>query len=147
MKIVEVSEKDIKTLKELARRTIIESVNVTNHIKDEIITNTMMRIDKNICGSKRIFLKCISEETLGFILIQDYWNLSDLFVSPEVHGKGVGKFLVNAAISACMSRQNKGYIRVNSSLNAEGFYRHLGFESFTTEKKMPSFVVPLAYNL
>ena len=146
MNIEKVSEEDIGAIKELARRVIIESVDTNDSIKNEIITDTMMHIEKNIDASERVFLKCIDENVLGFILIQEYWNLSDLFVIPEAHGKGVGKFLLNAAISACLPRQEKGYIRVNSSLNAEGFYRRLGFETFTPEKAVPGFVVPLIYN-
>lgn len=146
MNIEKVSEKDLETIKELARRAIMESVDASDSIKNEIITDTMMHIEKNIGESERIFLKCIDEKVLGFILIQEYWNLSDLFVIPEAHGKGVGKRLLNTAISACLPKQKKGYIRVNSSLNAEGFYRRLGFETFTPEKEVPSFVVPLIYN-
>lgn len=145
MNIEKVSEKDIEAIKELALRTIIESVDASVSIKNQIITDTMMHIEENIGGSGRVFLKCIDEKILGFILIQDYWNLSDLFVMPEAQGKGVGKFLLTAAISACLPRQEKGYLRVNSSLNAEGFYRRLGFETFNSEKEIPGFVVPLIY--
>jgi ribosomal protein S18 acetylase RimI-like enzyme len=146
MNIDEVSEKDIEVIKGLARRAIIESVDATGSIKDEIVTDTMLHIEKNISGSERVFLKCTDENVLGFILIQEYWNLSDLFVIPDAPGRGIGTLLFNAAMSACFSKQDKRYIRVNSSLNAEGFYRRLGFESFTPEKEAPSFVVPLIYN-
>ena len=146
MNIEKVSEKDIDAIKELALRTIIESVDASVSIKNQIITDTMKHIEENIGESGRVFLKCIDDKVLGFILIQEYWNLSDLFVIPEAQGKGVGKVLLKTAISACLPRQEKGYIRVNSSLNAEGFYHRLGFKNFVPEKELPGFVVPLIYN-
>lgn len=146
MNIEKVSEKDLDVIKELARRSIIESVDANDSIKNEIITDTMIRIERNIYKSDCVFLKCSNEKVLGFILIQEYWNLSDLFLIPEAHGKGIGKFLLNAAISACLPRQEKGHIRVNASLNAEGFYRRLGFVTFNPENEVPNFVVPLIYN-
>lgn len=135
MKISEISNKDIEEIKELARRAILESVDASDDIKEEIIAGTMSHIDKNSSNSECIFLKYAKPEVLGFILVQDYWNLSDLFVLPESHGKGAGKALFDAAIAACIPKQNKGYIRVNSSLNAEGFYRNAGFEACTTTKR------------
>ena len=145
MKIEEISKKDIGEIKRLTRRVILESVEASDSIQEEIITDAMEHLDKNAFDSECIFLKFTDDGILGFILIQGYWNLSDLFVLPEASGKGIGKLLFNAAKSACLPKQEKGYIRVNSSLNAEGFYRNLGFESFTPDKEVPNFVVPLIY--
>jgi GNAT superfamily N-acetyltransferase len=147
MNIEEISETDIDILKGVARRAIIESVEADDAIKEKLIIDTARHIDANTSNADRVFLRCVDDGVLGFILIQDYWNLSDLFVLPEAHGKGVGKMLFNAAKSVCLNNPNKGYIRVNSSFNAEGFYRALGFESFNTGKELPNFIVPLIYNL
>jgi GNAT superfamily N-acetyltransferase len=147
MNIGEITEKDTDILKMVARRAIIESVEADDTIKEKLIIDTARHIEANVSSVDRVFLKCTDDGPLGFILIQGYWNLSDLFVLPESHGKGVGKMLFNAARSVCLKNPNKGYIRVNSSLNAEGFYRALGFESFNTGKEVPNFVVPLTYNL
>jgi GNAT superfamily N-acetyltransferase len=146
MKIEEASEDDIAELKDLAKSAIIKSVDVDKEIKKEIIADTMTHIERNISGSERVFLKYSDSAILGFILVQNYWNLSDLFVSPKSHGKGIGRQLFGAAKKECIAHNNKSFIRVNSSLNAEGFYRKMGFVTFTPEKEAPSFVVPLIYN-
>ena len=146
MKIEEVSKDDVDELKELARSSILETVEAREDIKVEIIADTMAHIEMNMLGTERVFLKCYSSTILGFIIIQNYWNLSDLFVLPKSHGKGVGHKLFAAAREICVANQDKGYIRVNSSLNAEGFYRAIGFEMFTPDKEVPNFVVPLIYH-
>lgn len=146
MKIEKVSISDVGRLKEIARRAIEKSVFTEAEIKKDIIVDTYRHIDENIKGTECVFLKCSDSLIHGFILVQDYWNLSDLYVSPESHGKGLGKRLFLAAKLLCESNNEKGYIRVNSSLNAEQFYRNLGFSSFTPQRKEPSYIVPLIYN-
>ena len=93
------------------------------------------------------FKKACDSEISGFILIKNHWNLSDLFVLPEEHGKGIGKALFNTAKKLCKLKQDKNYILVNSSSNAVDFYRKLGFKTYTPIKEVPDFVVPLIYNL
>ena len=145
MKIEKISNKDIEVIKKIAKKAILESVDVSIDLKEEIISDTMKHIDKGLSNSECVFLKYTETDILGFILIQEYWNLSDLFVLPEMHGKGIGKALFNAAQNLCKPRQDKGYILVNSSINAEGFYRNIGFENFSPKREVPSFVVPLKY--
>jgi GNAT superfamily N-acetyltransferase len=146
MNIEQVSNKDAKELQLVAKKAILESVNVNSDLKEEIISDTMRHIDKGISNSESVFLKASEAGISGFILIQDYWNLSDLFVLPEEHSRGIGKSLFNAAKELCRPKQDKGYILVNSSVNAEGFYRNIGFESYKPKREVPSFVVPLIYN-
>lgn len=146
MNIQSVSETDSEALKKLARISIYESVDVEDDLKPEIVSDTYSHIDTNIQKENSVFLKYSIPDITGFILIQDYWNLSDLFVHPDAQSQGIGKLLFTAAKEACYSNQNKGYIRVNSSRNAESFYRKLGFVSFSPEKKIPEYVVPLIYN-
>ena len=146
MKIEEATKNDTNQLIDLARRTILESVSADIEIKREIIADTTGHIENNISTSNKVFLKCSDPTILGFILIQNYWNLSDLFVLPESHGKGIGKQLFHEARVRCIGNTDRSYIRVNSSLNAEGFYRKIGFVTYTPENKAPSYVVPLIYN-
>ena len=135
---------DIANLKELAKSAILESVEADIDIKKEIITDTEKHIDNNLYGADRVFLKYTDKTVLGFILIQQFWNLSDLFVLPSAQGNGVGKQLFDEAKSVC-EVSGGGFIRVNSSLNAEGFYRNVGFVTYVPDTKAPDFVVPLIY--
>ncbi|HEX5056984.1 MAG TPA: GNAT family N-acetyltransferase [Gammaproteobacteria bacterium] len=146
MQITAVTKADVEEIKNLARRAILEVVTVDASLKQGIIADTDRHIDGNLGNEKSVFLKCRADRVVGFILVQDSWNLSDLFVLPEAHGKGIGRLLFDSARSICESNRNRNYIRVNSSLNAEGFYRKLGFETFIPEKAPPDFVVPLIYH-
>jgi GNAT superfamily N-acetyltransferase len=146
MKIEHVSKMDLEDLKEIAKLAIEQSVDAEETIKKDLILDTYSHIEKGIEITDKVYLKCVTDRVLGFILIREYWNLSDLFVSPPHHGAGAGSFLVKQAIGLCRSADNKGYIRVNSSKNAVGFYKHLGFESFAPSNEVPEFVVPLIYN-
>ena len=146
MGIEGVSAGDAESLKRLARKTILESVNAGIDQRRGIVADAERHVDTHLAGSDRVFLKYTDSTILGFILVQKYWNLSDLFVLPSVHGNGIGRRLVDEARSACKD-SGAEFIRVNSSLDAEGFYRRLGFVAHVPENAVPDFVVPLVCNL
>jgi len=146
MAITPVKADDLLVLGEIARTAIIESVDLSDKLKGEVLSDTSRHLKKGISLPERVFLKFGRKDVLGFILIQDYWNLSDLYVSPKAHGQGIGRALFEAARERCIAA-SAPYIRANSSRNAEPFYRKLGFIDFTPEKETPDFVVPLIYNL
>lgn len=146
--IVKASKKDEKALKGISKLAIYETVDVDPDLKEEIIEDTFKHIKDGVNSSNRVFLVFKDqEECLGYIQIKEYWNLSDLFVLPKSHGKKIGKELLVAALKMCRIKSDKDYVRTNSSLNAEGFYRKAGFSSYTPEKPVPSFVFPLIFNL
>ncbi len=145
MKITKAIKKDVSDLKRISREAIIESVEVSDSIKNEIISDTERHIDENIDTSNCVFLKYDEDRTVGFILVKEYWNLSDLFVTPERSGIGIGTKLLDEALSVCKSNSDVDYIRVNSSRNAEGFYRKYGFETFHHMKDEPDYIASLIY--
>lgn len=146
MKITHVNKGDVQDLKNISRKAIHLSVEADELIKKEIVNDTDKHIEKNLEATDCVFLKYKSKSISGFILVQSFWNLSDLFVVPDQHGKGIGSKLLNKAISVCELASDRSYIRVNSSTNAEGFYRKHGFLTFSPEKEVPGFVVPLIYH-
>ena len=147
MEVSKAKESDAKALKIIADNAVIESVTATASEKEEIIRAIHKHISESIHCENSIFLTVGDPEPVGFILIKDYWNLSDFFVCPKYHGNGVGRTLFNAACDLCRLSSERGHIRVNSSLDAVGFYRKLGFIDFAPDKPVPSFVKPLIYNL
>lgn len=82
---------------------------------------------------------------LGVILIKKFWNLTNLFVHPDNQGMGIGRALVLAGFDACRERSPKGKLHVNSSANAVGFYKRLGFEQTGPGIDRPGGCVPLEY--
>lgn len=147
MEIYRVEDTDIEDVKGVAKKAILESVEVGPDLVDDVIEDTMQHIDAYLSHRSGVFLKCeMNGALVGFILIKDYWNLSDMFVLPECHGKGAGKALFAEAVKICRTEGEGKPIRSNSSLNAVGFYRSLGFEGFTPSKALPDFVKPLVYS-
>jgi len=146
MDIEEVSSTDLVQLMEIAKIAVLQSVDAPEEVKQEIITDTNHHLEAGLISQSSVFLKKGGEDIKGFILIQDYWNLSDLFVIPKYHGEGIGKELFLAALEKCKNHTNKNYIRVNSSLNAQSFYKSVGFEEFIPERTVPEYVVPFIYN-
>lgn len=145
--ILEVSKKDEKVLKEISKKAILEAVDAEAGLKAGLVEDTFKHIEDGLGNPSGVFLVYNdSAEHLGYIQVREYWNLSNLFVLPKAHGKGVGAKLLGAALEACRLKSDWGYVRTNSSVNAEGFYRNAGFSSFTPDKPVPDFVVPLIYS-
>ena len=144
--IVKVSKGEESLLWEIAKLAITESVEIPEEEKEEVIQDTYSHIAQNIEAEDCVFLKYETSEILGFILVKQYWNLSDLFVSPVEHRKGIGASLLKAAIEICKYKASKDFVRVNSSPNAEEFYLKFGFVPFDVKKEIPNFIKPLIYN-
>ena len=147
MHILEVVKEDAQRLKYISEQAVLASVHVEEKIITEIISDTHRHIEQNLESSGRVFLKYQNNQITGFILIQRFWNLSELFVVPGKHREGIGSDLLTKAISICRNSDDKGYIRVNSPKNAELFYRKHGFVDYVHNSEIPSFVVPLVYHL
>ena len=84
-------------------------------------------------------------QIVGVVLVKDYWNLVNLFVLPSKHGQGIGKRLFLAVESACRDRSPRGKVQVNSSTNAVGFYKAIGFHQSGPGRDRPGGCVPLEY--
>ena len=101
MHILEVVKEDAQRLKYISEQAVLASVHVEDKIIAEIISDTHRHIEQNLESSERVFLKYQNNQVIGFILIQRFWNLSDLFVVPEKHREGIGSDLLTKAISIC----------------------------------------------
>ena len=145
--IINIEATDFDRLISIARSAILESVTATPVEKVEIIRETRNHLDTALTTAKNVCLKSIiRNDVTGFIIVKEYWNLSDLYVDPRYHQLTHGRMLLQAAIEQCRSVSNKSFIRVNSSLNAQAFYRKFGFTDYQTERALPSTVIPLVFN-
>ena len=89
---------------------------------------------------ENLFVSYEQNEATGFIGIEKD-KIEMLFISPEYFGKGIGKLLLTMACEKFGVR----YVDVNEQNHkAEGFYRHLGFQTFErTETILKMKRVPL----
>jgi len=142
-----VEKQDQRNLLDIAEQAISISVDADPSVKKNIIADTRNHIEVGFQEPSAVFLEHVGPDgaILGFILIRNAWNLSDLYVEPTSQGQGVGQNLFLRAKFQALSISDRGYIRVNSSMNAEGFYRKLGFTSYDPEKAVPNYVIPLIY--
>jgi GNAT superfamily N-acetyltransferase len=114
---------------QLIERVIADSVDASAEQKSAFVANTRDNLVKWAAAPDSSFHLTATgaDELVGVVLVRDYWNLCHLFVAPEHQGRGLGRKLLEAALSACKCQSSRGIVRLNSSRNALGFYRHIGF--------------------
>lgn len=82
----------------------------------------------------------------GVVLVKEFWNLTNLFVSPKHQHQGIGRLLLTEVMTICRSRSPRAALLVNSSTNAVGFYERMQFVQTGPGKNRPGGCVPLRYN-
>ncbi len=76
-------------------------------------------IEKN-----EMFIAEENNQIIGFCHVIA-WEIVAIFVDPKSHKKGVGKMLLQYAME--IAWKNKKVIKIESTLNAESFYKKYGF--------------------
>lgn len=146
MPSIQVQESDLEVLCSISKTSIVHAVDAPSNVLKDIVAHSRKNIELCIASAECVFLKFVDgEKILGYILIKDYWNLSDLFILPEHQNQGIGKALLKDATDRCKLYSNKRYIRLNSSLNAEEFYRRFGFKVTTNGPSKSAYSVPMEY--
>ncbi|WP_010584721.1 GNAT family N-acetyltransferase [Schlesneria paludicola] len=87
----------------------------------------------------------VDEAIVGFVVVKEYWNLSHLFVLPSHQGHGIGRGLMQAALTACRDKSPRGKIQLHSSSNAVGFYATLGFNQTGAGIERPGGCIPFEF--
>jgi ribosomal protein S18 acetylase RimI-like enzyme len=87
-----------------------------------------------------------SGAAVGFIIVKGYWNLSHLFVLPSHQRRGIGRALLQSALTACRNSSPRGKLQLNSSNVARGFYTALGFTQTGLAQDKPGGCVPMEYD-
>lgn len=82
-------------------------------------------------ADRTVLVATIDNAVVGTASLQGTWVRS-VFVSPDRQGTGIGRRLMHA-IEELAGAQNIEQITVPSSINAEGFYRRLGFAHLRDE--------------
>ena len=144
---IELSDQNV--LQQIARNAVTLSVVAPEEEKQNLLKGISRNIASVIIDQiDGVFLAAaLSEVPVGFIIVKDYWNLSDLFVDPDHQGLGIGRQLCSDAFAICEKETTKPSIRVNSALNAVTFYESLGFYRIDVEQKLPDFIIPLEYSI
>ncbi len=109
-------------------------------------------IDKSLAWwkshqAKALHLKYVEAGKIaGVVLVKEFWNLTNLFVSPEHQQQGIGRRLLLNALEGCRERSPRGAVLVNSSTHAVAFYKRMGFVQVGPGRDLPGGCVPFRYD-
>ena len=94
---IELSDQNV--LQQIARNAVTLSVVAPEEEKQNLLKGISRNIASVIIDQiDGVFLAAaLSEVPVGFIIVKDYSNLSDLFVDPDHQGLGIGRQLCSDA--------------------------------------------------
>jgi GNAT superfamily N-acetyltransferase len=120
---------DIREVEVFIQRVVMLAVDATEEEKASFLKNIHRNLEQwRAEPTGALHLKFVEGGALaGVVMVKSYWNLCHLFVAPELHGRGIGRALLTAALEGCRGKSPRGLVRLNSSRNAAGFYEHMGF--------------------
>ena len=132
MPIERTTPADAPEIAALMTRTLQISVDLSAEEMEGAIENVMTNLQLALdYPSQSLHLKAVKgREIVGVIQVKNFWNLCSLFVDPQYQRMGIGRDLLLAAIEHCVPHNDRGHIRLNSSLNAVAFYEGMGFVFF-----------------
>ena len=70
-------------------------------------------------------------------ILWDWIYIDELWITPESRGEGLGRELMRLAEEFAESQSLSGIWLWTQSWQAEGFYRHLGYDEFTRFDNFP----------
>lgn len=142
--IREISQNEVEIIRSLAYK--IWPITFKEILSQEQIAymlNWMYSAEKlaqQINAGHQFFVFELENEPIGFLGIEkNYQGMSSLrihkiYVLPEIHGKGIGKKLIDFAEELAVKNNCSILnLNVNRYNNAVDFYRHIGFSIIETE--------------
>lgn len=136
-------EQDAETIVSLIRRNFLE-VNVKDYGEKAMKTLAAhhdVNWFKGVASYANVYVFCINDEIVGVGSISSFWGsltesiLLTIFVLPELHGKGIGKFIIqNLEQDELFLRANR--IEIPVSITAIEFYKKQGYDYKNGVKKL-----------
>ncbi len=136
-------ERDAGAVVELIRRNFLE-VNAQDY-GESAMRELAAQYDENrlraMAAYANIYVFCIGRQIVGVGAISSFWGsptesiLLTIFVLPELHGNGIGRFIVQTL------EQDELFLRADrieipASITAAEFYRKLGYSYKNGEKAL-----------
>jgi len=134
---------DAPAVSEMIRRNFME-VNIKDYSREEIehLSETY-NPDKvlDISGYAHMYDACIDNTVVGCGAISSYWGKQDesilltIFVLPELHGKGIGRKIIET-LEKDEYFLRAGRIEIPASITACEFYKRMGYDYKDGIKKL-----------
>ncbi|MBS5883847.1 MAG: GNAT family N-acetyltransferase [Clostridium sp.] len=135
LKIRRFDNNDADIVSSIICRNFLE-VNIDDYPKEEIESLAKHYNSEqilNIASYAHMYVVCIDEEVVGCGAISSFWGSKDesilltIFVIPELHGKGIGKSIIETL------EKDKYFIRakrieIPASITACEFYKRMGYK-------------------
>ncbi len=126
---------DAESIVALIRRNFLE-VNVKDY--GEKAMNALTKSHdvnwfRSVAVHSHVYVFCVDNEIVGVGSISSYWGsktesiLLTIFVKPELHGQGIGRFIIQTL------EQDELFLRaerieIPASITAVGFYKKQGYD-------------------
>lgn len=128
-------EQDTEEIVNLIRRNFLE-VNVKDYGEEamnKLAESHDVNWFKSVARHSHVYVFCIGEKLAGVGSISSFWGsltesiLLTIFVLPELHGQGIGRFIIQTL------EQDDIFLRADrieipASITAVEFYRKLGYD-------------------
>lgn len=134
---------DAPSVSEMIRRNFME-VNIKDYSREEMehLSETY-NPDKvlDISGYAHMYVTCIDNTIVGCGAISSFWGKQDesilltIFVLPELHGKGIGRTIIET-LEKDEYFLRAGRIEIPASITACEFYKRMGYDYKDGIKKL-----------
>jgi GNAT superfamily N-acetyltransferase len=135
LKIRRIEKDDAATVSKIICRNFLE-VNIKDYSKEEMqhlseIYNSNKVLE--VADYAHMYVVCIDKKIVGCGAISSFWGSKDesillsIFVLPELHGKGIGRKIIEKLESDEYFLRAKR-IEIPASITAYGFYKKMGYE-------------------
>ena len=147
--IEKVAPEDILEIRTLISKTVKTCIEVNESDYPVLLEDILSSLDwwkENRASA--LHLKCsVDGKIVGVVLIKNFRVVSNLFVLPEYHRKGIARMLMEEVIRQCGAAKPGQELVLNSSTYAVEFYLSLGFVSNGEPRPLPGGCVPLIRRL
>lgn len=126
---------DATTVSKIICRNFLE-VNINDYSKEEMEhLSEIYNLDKvlDVASYAHMYVVCIDRKIVGCGAISSFWGSQDesilltIFVLPELHGKGIGRKIIETLESDEYFLRAKR-IEIPASITACGFYKKMGYD-------------------
>lgn len=135
MQIRKFISEDAESLSQLITRNLW-TVIINEYTKEAVEALVKFFTPQNLINdsNKEYMIVCILDEKVVVSASLDGNSIRNVFVEVDLHGAGIGK-LLKSGIEKHAVRQKHTSVHLYSSLNAEGFYRKLGYRSINRHER------------
>ena len=135
LKIRRFDKNDATTVSKIICRNFLE-VNIKDYSKEEMESLAeIYKPDKVlvVAGYAHMYVVCIDNKIVGCGSISSFWGKQDesilltIFVLPELHGKGIGRAIIQTLESDEYFLRAKR-IEIPASITACEFYKKMGYD-------------------